>query len=738
MAADKRAARLGVLALVATLLFGAVGTRLWFLQTVQADSLQATVDQSKVRTIPLIPERGRIFDATGRILADNDRLLVATVDWEVMRRDTDRAELFSRLSGWLEMPVAEMEERYDSELYSRYRPMPLKEDVREDVAIALGERAEDFPGVTVETEWERTYPYAPLASHVLGYMGAITEEDADKYEALGYDISKGGENVGRSGIELSMEEVLHGKWGERIVEVDARNRIVREISRREPVNGNDIQLSINLDWQQYAERVLQTQLQYRKQFFVNNFLTALDGTKTPIDPTQPEQVPYKAPAGSVIVMNQETGQIGAMASFPTFDNRWFNAEVPDDKFDQLFPRPIPGGAPVDPDLSSLTNRAVQGQYNMGSAFKVFIAYAALATGLINSGTEYDDQGTYTISRIDPAQCQTNGGPFDCEYRNSLCGNLPCVYGLVNVAESLAVSSDAFYYKLGEDFFYAAGTQLQDQVRQFGFGADTGIDLPFEFDGRVPTNELKADLLARGVLSDTEIPTVTPGDLLQMAIGQGLMAASPIQVAVGYAAIANGGDVLSPKVVQTIYAPEVPDGEPGYADVAAGTVVDGFVPEARPIPMPGEVRDPIVEGTRRNILGPGLNNRSTTAEELFEIGYPEDLGAIPIAGKTGTAQGQFNYPWNDSSAFAAYSLDPNRPYTVVSYLEKAGFGSLGAAPVVKCMYLALGGQVPMDPVSISDPLDVTSEVAAEPLAPVDMTCGVSGDTDAALTRPAGGD
>ena len=95
----------------------------------QADSLQATVDQSKVRTIPLIPERGRIFDATGRILADNDRLLVATVDWEVMRRDTDRAELFSRLSGWLEMPVAEMEERYDSELYSRYRPMPLKEDV---------------------------------------------------------------------------------------------------------------------------------------------------------------------------------------------------------------------------------------------------------------------------------------------------------------------------------------------------------------------------------------------------------------------------------------------------------------------------------------------------------------------------------------------------------------------------------------------------------------------------------
>lgn len=738
MAADRRAARLGILAVVATLLFGAIGARLWFLQTVQAESLQATVDQSKLRTIPLIPERGRIFDARGRILADNDRLLTVSVDWEVLRRDTDRAELFSRLSGWLEVPVHEMEERYDSDLYSRYRPMPLKEGVGEDVAIAISERAEDFPGVSVETDWERTYPYAPLASHVLGYMGAITAEDAERYEALGYDISKGGEQVGRSGVELSMEEVLHGQWGERVVEVDARNRIVREISRREPVNGNDIQLSIDLDVQQYAERVLQTQLEYRRQFHVNNSVTAPDGTKLPIDPMQPATVPYKAPAGSVIVMNQQTGQIGAMASYPTFDNRWFNADVPAEKFDQLFPRPIPGGAPVDPDLSSLTNRAVQGQYNMGSAFKVFVAYAALATGLINSATLYEDQGSYKISRIDPLQCQPTG-PVRCEYRNSLCGDgQPCRYGLVDVALSLAVSSDAFYYKLGEDFFYTAGTQLQDQVRQFGFGADTGIDLPFEFDGRIPTDQLKADLLARGVLHPDELPRVTPGDLLQMAIGQGLMAASPLQLAVGYATIANGGNVMRPHVVQTVFAPEVPDGPPGYADVAAGTVVDGVAPQSRPIPMAPDVRDPIVEGTRRNITGPGANGRSTTAEELFDIGYAEDLGAIPIAGKTGTAQGQFNYPWNDSSAFAGFSLDGNRPYTVVAYLEKAGYGSLGAAPVVKCMFLALGGQVPLDPVTISEPLDVTSDVAAKPLVPVDLTCGVSADADAALTRPAGGD
>ena len=178
MAADKRAARLGVLALVATLLFGAVGTRLWFLQTVQAESLQQTVDARKTKTVRLVPERGRIFDADGRILADNERVLTVSrrLGRHPSRHRPHRAVHPPVRAGWT-MPVDEMEERYDSELYSRYFPMPLKEGVEESVAIALGERVEDFPGVTIVTDWRRVYPYAPLASHVVGYMGAITAED---------------------------------------------------------------------------------------------------------------------------------------------------------------------------------------------------------------------------------------------------------------------------------------------------------------------------------------------------------------------------------------------------------------------------------------------------------------------------------------------------------------------------------------------------------------------------------
>ncbi len=189
MDADKRAARLGVLALVGTLLLGLVGARLWFLQTVEQEALQAEVDTTKLRTVPLLPERGRIFDAEGRILADNERVLTVGVDWEIIRDSTDRAEIFRRLSGWVDVPIEEMEERYDSQVYSPFLPMPVAEDVDEQTAIAIRERIEDLPGVTILEQWRRVYPYAPIASHVVGYMGSITAEQlfynsSDSYTSL--------------------------------------------------------------------------------------------------------------------------------------------------------------------------------------------------------------------------------------------------------------------------------------------------------------------------------------------------------------------------------------------------------------------------------------------------------------------------------------------------------------------------------------------------------------------------
>jgi penicillin-binding protein 2 len=733
MASDKRAARLGMLAAVAVMLFSGLGARLWFLQTVEAQSLQQVVDQRNTRTVLIAPERGQIFDHDGRLLAGNEPVYNIAVDWAAMSRAADRAALFSRLSGWVGVPVEEMEARFDSGDFSTLRPLPIAEDVPENVVIALSERSEDFPGVTMVKSYRRVYPFAPLAAHVVGYMGAITAEDAAHYRGLGYDTSNRGEDVGRAGVELEYETTLHGEWGEIVYEVDSHGSIVREIRRTDAVNGMDVQLSIDLDVQQYAERLLQTQLRLKRAFTAPNpIIEKPDGSRQRMSLNHGDRVFYEAPAGSVVVLNHQTGQVIAMASYPTFDNRWFSQDISGAKFRELFEirsdNPACGDegqpeCPLDPDRASLTNRAIQGQYNMGSAFKVFVAWSALHTGLISSEQYITDSGTYKAETIEDDVCAAG---IKCVWRNSFCSGIngPCRYGPLNMQLSLAVSSDVYYYRLGEQFFVTPGTNhllLQNEVRNFGFGSETGIDLPYEFDGRLPDHETKADLVERGVLADNEEPRVLLGDVINMAIGQGLLAATPIQLAVGYGAFANGGYVLQPRVGEAIYQPNTPTSptQPGFVDLSRAVLHERLVPVGDPIPM--DFADPIINGIRQNITGPGTAANTTTAEELFDVNWSEPA-APPVAGKTGTAQGRFSYPWNDSSVFAAFSQDSSRPWTVVSYLEKAGFGSLGSAPVVKCMFLALSGVTPLDPVNIAEPLDPSSDMAAQPQPPLtDLSC-----------------
>ncbi len=734
MAIDRRATRLGVLALVGVVLFSLLGVRLWFLQTVKAEELQESVTFAKTRTVPIAPERGRIFDADMRIVADNERVLTVAVDWQVLRRKSQRDEIFRRLSGWVQVPVEEMERRFDSNVYSPFLPMPIAEDVDEPTAIALLERIEDFPGIEILTEWRRVYPYAPHAAHVIGYMGAITEDQLDERLDEGYLRN---ERVGQFGIELELEQVLHGAWGYKKVEVDGANRPVRVIEEVPPVNGFDVQLTIDLDLQKYTEQLLETTLERRRtQLAPNPIVKKPDGSRQRMDLTKPPTVSYKAPAGSTVVMNYDTGAVVAMASYPTFDNRWFEAGLSGTKFREIFPETD------DPDQSILVNRAVQGRYNLGSTFKLFTAYAALNSDLLSAGEYYNDRGTYTLSRAavsDRAACES--GLIRCEFKNAICSfnGRPCVYGSVNVEDALAVSSDAFFYRIGDQIMVQNDFQpvLQEQVRLFGFGADTGIELPFEFDGTVPDAALKERYAEIGVISEDEGRGYYVGDNVQLAIGQGLLSATPLHLATGYATVANGGLVIQPSVVANIWQPGTPDGEPGFADPERGSV---FSDESQPklirqIPMSSSIRTPLVRGLRRVVTGPGTNGRSTTAEELF-TGYPSD--AIQVAGKTGTAQGAGNYPWNDSSVFTGFAVDTatseylpdeENPYVVTAYLEKAGYGSQAAAPVVKCTFLALSGKNALDPVVPSDPLDLDATVAAPSQSLRDTSCYIGRDGNA---------
>lgn len=712
MAIDKRATRLGVLALSGVVLFGLLGVRLWFLQTVKADELQEQVTVSSQRTIRIPPERGRIVDREGRILADNERILSVGINWDVLRRKSDRDDVFTRLSGWIDVAPEQMEAEFDptGRTVDPFQPYIVKRDIDEPTAIAILERVEDFDGVEIVTEWQRVYPYGHHAAHIVGYMGAITPEQVEDPRYENYLLN---ERVGQFGVERSMEEVLHGAWGYQVLEVDAANRPVRVVEEVPPINGFDLQLSIDLDIQQYLEQTVETTLEARRtQLAPNPIVKKPDGELEKMDLSSPDEVPYKAPAGSGLVMDYTNGEIIAMASYPTFDPRWFEAGVSGEKFEEIFP------PTDDPDKSILVNRAVQGRYNLGSTFKPFTAFAALNTGLISAGDPYYDQGTYSLGpeSADQSKCRT--GLIKCEYKNATCGNgRPCVYGSVNVEDALAVSSDTFFYRIGELIMNRNDNEpvLQEEVERFGFGSDTGVELPFEFDGTVPDRELKALYAERGVISEGEGRGYFVGDNVQLAIGQGLLSATPLHLANGYATIANGGFVLEPSLVKAIWNPGLPDAQPGWVDLSRGSIFEDRTEPVltRQISMPDDIRGPIVQGLRRVIYGQGVNSdfyHKTTGEWLF-FDYPRGGEAIPIAGKTGTAQGANNYPWNDSSAFTGFSTDEDRPYVVTAYLEKAGYGSQAAAPVVKCTFLALAGLAPLDDVELASPLDLDATVAA---------------------------
>jgi penicillin-binding protein 2 len=703
MATDSTASRLKILGSVALVLSSLLCIRLWFLQAVDAPGLEVRVQEVRTRTIKLTPERGRIFDVKGRVVASNERLLTITMDRGVIAKDLARAQMWDRLSGALGMSFKQLEDRYKSKRYDQLQPLPLKEDVSEDLAVYLRERSEDYPGIDIREDWRREYPYAPMASHVIGFLGAIRESETSYYKNLGYDPDS---RIGQFGVEQTYESVLRGTPGYVKYEVDSRGRFLRQLDRKEPVPGFDLQLTIDLDLQQFTERALQNEIMVRRRTEAPTVL--LNGEP---DPAYPEITYYKAPAGSSVVLNHVTGEVVAMASFPNFDNRWFNAGISSEKFGELFP------TTEDPDLSILVNRAISGRYNLGSSFKPFVAFAALNTGQLAGGLDYTlrDQGTYKLQSIPDERCQLN---VKCVFKNANCGNgAPCKYGRINMETALAVSSDVFFYKIGEEIFTQTGNRpvLEEQVRLFGFGSPTEIDLPYEYIGTVPSLALKKRLAADGAIAKEEGRGYYVGDNVQFSIGQGLLSASPLQLAVAYGALGNGGQVLRPRVVRAIWAPGTPNGKSGRVDLTAGTIVQNFVdPQVlNDIGMREEIREAIVGGLTRVITGPGVTSdfyHATTGEKLFRS-YPKR--ALPIAGKTGTVQGAGNLPWNDSSVFGAFSKDPAQPYTAVAYLEKSGYGSRAAAPVVKCVFTALAGKIRVDTAVPADPLDIASYAVAAP-------------------------
>ena len=262
MAVDKQQRRWSALGGFAIALLVVLLARVWFLQAVTKEETDRIIDRVQTRVVKLIPERGRIFDVNGRVVADNKRVLVAAIDRRVISDPQDRLEMFQRLSGPLDTPIERLYTRADDKRYDQLTEMPLAFDISEEQAAFLMERIEDYPGVVIKEDWRRIYQYGAVGSHVIGFLGAIQPGSAEYYKSLGYDPN---ERVGLYGVELTYEVDLRGIPGYVRYEVDAVGRIKRVIERVEAQSGRDLQLSIDFKLQQFAEQALESQLVVRQR-----------------------------------------------------------------------------------------------------------------------------------------------------------------------------------------------------------------------------------------------------------------------------------------------------------------------------------------------------------------------------------------------------------------------------------------------------------------------------------------
>ncbi len=707
MRADVSGARLSVVSVVILGLFAALFSRLWFLQVAASPGLEQTVVANLERTIILPPTRGRILDTTGRILADNKPSLSVVVDQNQLRDKLKRAALFERLSGALQTPTANLEERYQSVLYERLLPLPVADDVTEATGLFIKERSEDYVGVDVIETSRREYRFAPLASHIVGYVGKIQAGAWPTLKTQGYRIS---DLTGSAGIEKSYEKELRGKAGYRKVEIDASNRPVRVIDEVLPEPGLDVLLTLDLKVQQFAEQALAVQLAKRQ----------LERPPRPINLTngQPFGDPkplFPATIGSVVVIDAQNGAVVAMASNPTFDPRWYDGTTSPAKLDSLFgnekgpdgsDKKGVDGRPVARFDGPLFNRAISGQYAIGSTMKLFTATAAMRYGVVDPQAIYEDVGVWTF----PEGFCRNEEPGSCKRKNA--GNAK--YGEVTLADALMVSSDAYFYELGSNLYNGTekGTDpLQTELRNFGFGSSTKVGIPGEQPGLIPDASIKKALADRGVIKAIEGRDFYLGDSVNMAIGQGLIGVTPLQLANGYATFANGGTHRQPRIVRALVEPAAPDKEPGRVDLdklIAVKLLDPVILHQNELPP--YIALPVLDGLRRVVSTDRHNGKSGTAQDAF-LGYNQLK--FPVWGKTGTAQTDNLRDERDTALFASFGGPDGAPprYGMAAILEDSGFGGQAAAPLSRCIWEALADPSIMLEPRQSEPLDRTQTAPA---------------------------
>ena len=630
-------ARLAIIGVVIVALFAGLLTRLWFLQVAGGETLAVAAQKQRDRTVPVPALRGAILDAKGRVLAETVLQTSLVVDRQRLTPDS-REKLVAALSYFLAIPPEDVEKRIDNKQYDPFEPVPVEMELTQEQYVFFAEHADVFPHASLESTPVRVYPNGPVGAHVLGYIGRVNDDELAARPGQGYAND---DVIGKDGIELTYEIELRGRPGVDKVEVDNRGQVTGVVTAKEPTPGHDVQLSLDLDVQAVAEESLQQ---------------GIDGAGGVVSPDTGNY--YGPKGGAVVVLDGRSGQVVAMTSAPSFDPNDFIGGDSDHYFD-------------DP-ASPLIDRALS-PYAPGSTFKPFTSIAMLRHQIRSADETFNDEGCFEFG---------NEGDERCNARKA-------AYGIVDLPRALTVSSDVYYYNVGNEFWnvytrteggddapsHPTGYGIQETARTFGFDAATGIELPGDQPGRIP------DLAFNRALNENSTDPISRtwrrGDSASLAVGQGDVLVTPLQLANAYAAIGNGGILHTPQLLKGILETRAgkPQGELG-----------AVVRTTTPLEKSNTMLDP---ATRDAVLS-GLHGVIYSGEGTAFASFRTYEGPT-VVGKTGTAQ---NTGKNDTSWFAAITNpenDPNLPqYVVVAMVEEGGFGADVAAPIVRRVIDFLNG------------------------------------------------
>jgi penicillin-binding protein 2 len=638
----KLARRVALLSCLVLIGFAALLLRLWALQVLAGTQYAARAQANQIRTVRVAAPRGSIVDRNGDVLVTNESVTSVELWPSSLPRVYSRrvAELL-KLAHVTRVPVRQV----SRQLLAREKegdvldPIVVRRQTPGPMLTYLEERSGEFPGVTLGQSYIRRYPHGPLATQLLGYVGQISRPEL---KTLGKDGYQPGDAIGQTGIEARYNQYLFGVPGAARVRVDSLGRPLTGRALTTPAQpGQTVQLTLDTGLQMTAQNALQ----YGIQLAHANGQWAADG-------------------GAIVALSPKTGAILALASSPTYNPSVYSGHVTQRA---LAAEGLTNGTALKRNYPSI-DRGLNATYPPGSTFKPLTAIAGLEEHLIKPYSFYPCTGTYQAPEDRSHRVWHNWDPFVNEG--------------MDLPTALAQSCDTYFYRLGNAFYELPpdrGQPIQRWAEAFGFGQASGTEMGYEQPGLVPTIAWKHQQWTRA--DDSCCWRVDrlwkPGDSIQLAIGQGDLLVTPLQMARFYAAIANGGKLVTPHILRDVENPN-------------HTLVPTTAPPA-PKPVPG--LDPKLLKSVQQGLFEGTHDPLGTSFGVFA-----NFRGPPIAGKTGTAQKIVQLPGykgeQDQAWWCGYgpANDPNTPpkLVVCAVIENGGHGGTAAAPAAERVFAKFFG------------------------------------------------